>query len=123
MKISEMNTIQLAKFMSKALPSIKVIMKDGDIVNKLNHKEIEITKEMTKEEIEEANMTNGFALMFDIATMLMGEFPHEINKIVALAEEKTIKEIENQNGLATISSLVELLKDKEFINFIFSLLK
>lgn len=112
MKLSELNTIDATKALSKITPCIANITSDQELLTELK-KTIDLSQIENKAQylITEINKITA------IIPILLEKRRNDIFGIIAAINNKSIDDLEQQNILITMREIKDLIQDKELIDF------
>lgn len=121
MKLSEMNTDKLLDVMCDLTPYFGNILKDDELKSILKDK-IEATEE-NKDKIQELGFEKGIDNVVKLIPVLFKKHREDFYNIISIMNDKSLEDIKKQSAFTTIKEIVEVVKDKETMNFLLSLIK
>lgn len=115
MRLSEMTNEVCMDKIIEITPYLGEIMQDEEMVS-IYYDRIDGAK-MNKKELQVKGFIKGVSNLMKIIPILLTRHRENINKVLAIVNDKTVEEIKQQNPAQTIRQIKELWSDKELLNF------
>lgn len=112
MKLSQMTTNQATDVLCEMTPFIANIASDDELLNELREA-IDPKQVSTRAEL----MAKGVEKVTKLAPIVLKKRKHDVYNILGVLNNKTAEEVGNQNILATMTQVREIVRDKELLDF------
>lgn len=121
MKLSQVSTDKLLDIMCDITPYIANIVKDEELKKILKDK-IEVTEE-NKDNIQELGFDKGLENVTKLVPVLFKGHREDFYNIISILNDKAVEEVKSQNAFMTIKEIIDIIRDKDTMDFLLSLVK
>ena len=119
MKLSQISADRTMDILSELTPYISNIAEDEQLLKVLKNK-IQYD-ENNKEEIKEKGAQLGISNVLKLVPLLFKNHKEDIQNILAIMDNVTLKEIKEENIIKNMARIKELFEDDELMSFFTSL--
>lgn len=119
MKLSEISADRTMDILCEVTPHISNIIEDKNLMEVLKNKVK--YEEDKKEEIEEKGLELGFKNFMKLIPIIFKDHKNDVQMVLAIMDNVTLKEIQEENIFKNINRINELIQDEEMVSFFTSL--